>query len=289
MKVLIGCLSFKEFTGSEMYVYELSKKMVSLGCEVTVMAAIIGYPMKELAQLNAVQVIAPADLVNREFDIIHCQHTPVVEMLCRVYPNTPKVCTIHSEIILLEEPVKHPSILAYISIRQSISDWLVKEKSILPDTILNINNPIDETRFKPISRLLRPYILFVGTLDFLRKETLFNLVDYTNSEKLQLMIIGKDSQGYLSELTKNPNVIYQRPQFNVEYFVQNAYQTAGIMLGRTTIEGWMCGRSGWIYDVDAKGHIKSKELFDIPNDIETYYSNFVGTKILELYNKLITK
>lgn len=289
MKVLIGCLSFKEFTGSEMYVYELSKKLVLLGCEVTIMAAVIGSPLQEMAQSNAVQVIAPSDLVNREFDIIHCQHTPVVEMLCRVYPNTPKVCTIHSEIILLEEPVKHPSIVAYISIRKSIYDWLVTEKNILPNIICSINNPIDESRFKPTNLALRPYILFVGTLDFLRKETVFDLVDYTVKEKLQLIVVGKDSQGYLPQLSKNPNVVYLKPQFNVEYFVQNAYQTAGIMLGRTTIEGWMCGRSGWIYDVDAKGHIKSKELFDTPNDIESYHSTYVGNKILELYKKSINK
>lgn len=287
MKVLIGCLSFKEFTGSEMYVYELSKKLVILGCEVTITAAVIGSPLKELAQSNAVQVIAPSDLVNKDFDIIHCQQTPVVEMLCRVYPKTPKVCTIHSEIISLEEPFKHKSIFAYIAIRQSIYDWLVKEKSILSNNIFNINNPIDETRFKPTNLALRPYILFVGTLDFLRKETLFDLVNYTVKEKLQLMIIGKDSEGYLPQLLKNPNVVYLSPQFNVEYYIQNAYQTAGIMLGRTTIEGWMCGRSGWIYDVDAKGHIKSKELFDTPNDIENYCSTFVGTKILELYIQTI--
>ena len=32
LKVLIGCLFFQKFTGSEMYVYELSKNLVKLNC-----------------------------------------------------------------------------------------------------------------------------------------------------------------------------------------------------------------------------------------------------------------
>ena len=39
-------------------------------------------------------------------------------------------------------------------------------------------------------------------------------------------------------------------------------------MGRTTIEGWMCGKKGWIYDVDSKGEIISKNLHEIPNDME---------------------
>jgi hypothetical protein len=40
--------------------------------------------------------------------------------------------------------------------------------------------------------------------------------------------------------------------------MKNCKET-GIMLGRTTIEGWMCIRGGWIYNVD-NGNIVNKSL-----------------------------
>ena len=42
IKVLISSLFFKTFTGSEMYVYELSKELIKLNCDVTVLSDING-------------------------------------------------------------------------------------------------------------------------------------------------------------------------------------------------------------------------------------------------------
>jgi hypothetical protein len=48
IKVLISCLYFKNFTGSELYVYELAKNLIKLNCDVTVMSEIDG-PLTKLA------------------------------------------------------------------------------------------------------------------------------------------------------------------------------------------------------------------------------------------------
>ncbi len=64
-------------------------------------------------------------------------------------------------------------------------------------------------------------------------------------------------------------------------------ETAGILLGRTTIEGWLCGKKGWIYDVDNTGVIKSKELHDIPSDINRFSGETVAKEIKEEYISIL--
>ncbi len=60
-----------------------------------------------------------------------------------------------------------------------------------------------------------------------------------------------------------------------------------ILLGRTTIEGWMCGKKGWIYDVDSSGNVLSKELHDIPEDIDKFKSNNVVKEIKQQYELIL--
>jgi hypothetical protein len=85
----------------------------------------------------------------------------------------------------------------------------------------------------------------------------------------------------------NPHVSYFPPTANVESFIHKCDETAGILLGRTTIEGWLCGKKGWIYNVDNQGEIISKELHDIPSDVERFKSENVAKEIIELYKSIL--
>lgn len=106
LKILIGCILFREFTGSEMYVYELAKNLVAKGHDVTVLSPYINGQLSILAQTRGIKVRSFSNApVNEKFDIIHCQHQPVVTEVMRVFANIPVICTIHSEIIDLENPV----------------------------------------------------------------------------------------------------------------------------------------------------------------------------------------
>ena len=283
----MACLSYESLTGSELYVYELSRKLKELGCEVTIMSPKIGSPLLNLTRMQGIEVIQPQATKGMSFDIIHCQHVPVVEMLCRVFPDTPKVCTIHSEIISLEKPVLHQSIKKYISIRPSITRVL-RELSVKGTDIAEICNPINEERFSREGTEKRPYALFVGTLDYLRKETVYDLMHDTKTKQIKLILIGSDIAGYAHDLKKNDHVIHQNPYFNIETHVKKCLYTAGIMLGRTTIEGWMCGKAGWIYNVNDAGKILAKNYVEPPLDLEKYYSSKVAQQVFDLYESVLT-
>jgi len=312
LKVLIGCLKFNEYTGSELYVYELAKELVKQNCDVTICSQLGG----DIARKAMVKGIKLADLSEPpgfklgdgewivrtpdgekksekgklykvgevKYDIMHLNHTPITEHLLMLYPNTPAISTIHSEVLDLEKPVINDNILKYIAIRPEIKQHLIDAHEIVKDKIDVVYNPIDGTRFKPNGVLNneKKRVLFVGTIDYLRKETIFDLIESTKKDGSELWIVGIKRETYLDDLT-DEHVKYFEPTWEIERYVKQCDETASILLGRTTIEGWLCGKPGWIYNITPEGVIKDKKLVQVPEDIGRFSSKEVAKRIREEY------
>jgi hypothetical protein len=130
--------------------------------------------------------------------------------------------------------------------------------------------------------------LFVGTIDYLRKSMIEDLIKTTKENEGELWIVGKKNDTYLDEMIKyETHVTYFEPTINIEKYIQQCDETAGIMLGRTTIEGWLCGKKGWIYEVDSNGQIKSKDLHEVPSDVDKFKSNLVVKQIMKEYENIL--
>lgn len=315
LRVLISCLFFRTFTGSELYVYELARRLQKMNCDVTVMSQ-IGGALTDMAKRHGIKVIsfeqAPGFKMgdgkwgfNNEqgfqvstpnmmyrvseapFDVIHMQHKPVAERMIQFYPEVDKVYSIHSEVIELENPIIHESIKKYIAIRPEIKDYIIDKFSVPEEQIEVVYNPIDEDKFIPKNTKTENSILFVGTIDYLRRETIMDLIDYSKQNEKELWLVGEDKSNYLPQILLNSHVKHFPATWNVENFINRCSETAGIQLGRTTIEGWMCGKPGWIYKVDSGGFILSKELFDVPSDTEKYHSSKVAENIKKIYLDVI--
>ena len=150
-----------------------------------------------------------------------------------------------------------------------------------------IYNPIDTNRFNTKNTKVYPYILFVGTIDYLRENTIKDLIEYSKSQNKELWIVGENKANYLNEILDNSHVKHFPATNKVEDYVKNCTETAGILLGRTTIEGWLCGKPGWIYNVDDKGKILDKTRHEVPSDVLKFDSKEVGKKIKEEYIKIL--
>jgi glycosyltransferase involved in cell wall biosynthesis len=318
LNVLISCLSFKTFTGSELYVYELARNLLNQNCNVTVVSD-IGGPLTKMAVNLGIKVFHINEppgfklgdgkwgantndgykvseenklyaVIPVNYDVIHIQHKPIAERICQLYPDIPKLYTVHSEVISLEEPISHPSIKKYIAIRESIAEYINKTIDIPAEEVSIINNPIDENRFNLNKTSNDNYVLFVGTIDYLREKTIRDLVQYTKEKNLELWLVGDSSSNYLPELLSESHVKHFKSTWNVEKYTKKCVETAGIMLGRTTIEGWMCGKGGWIYEVNDVGDILSKEFHLPPSQSELenkFFGSIVAKQIKDEYVKII--
>jgi len=314
VRVLLSCLNFKTLTGSELYVFELAKELKKLNCSVTVLSQ-IGGPLTDMAKKLGIKCLSFEEApgfkmgdgkwgvngpngyeVSKEnsmyrisevnYDIIHMQHKPVAERMLQFYPELNKIYSIHSEVIELENPIKDDTIKKYIAIRPEIKDYIVNKFEIPEEQVDIIYNPIDSDKFKP-NPLIKTEnaVLFVGTIDYLRKETILDLMERTKEEGKELWLVGEDKGNYLQQVLFEKHVKHFPATWSVENFIYKCEETAGIQLGRTTIEGWMCGKPSWIYKVDSGGFILSKEKFNPPTDMEKYYASNVAKQIKEEYLK----
>jgi glycosyltransferase involved in cell wall biosynthesis len=287
IKVLICGSNFKDFTGSELYMYDLAIGLKNIDCDVTISSK-IGDPLKSLAEKNGIKLIPITKLNGFErFDIIHTQHMGLTRNLVNKFPKTPKIMTIHSEIIPIENPIKHQSIVKYIAIRDSIKEKLINLDKINPSMIDVVFNPINTEKFNTTSTKDDGYVLFVGTIDYLRKNTIFDLVEYSKNKNKELYLVGKNKSNYLPLLLKNKHVKYFSETENVEKYVKACSETASIMLGRTLIEGWFCDKPGQEYVVDSYGKILSITKKNPPENLHKYSREYVSKIIKDIYLDII--
>tara|TARA_R110000744_G_scaffold253135_1_gene368792 strand:- start:228 stop:1877 length:1650 start_codon:yes stop_codon:yes gene_type:complete len=313
LNILIGCLNFNDFTGSELHVYELAKGLKKEGHNVTICSN-VGGEMEKKAKILGINTYGPQEppgfkvgddktqvtgpdgkpLIMKKgqlykvsepnFDIMHLHHKPITEHFLRLFPTTPVVCTIHSEVIDLEHPVKDDRIVQYICIRPEIQEFIVSTFDIDKDKTTVIYNPFDTTRFKkyPFPKSEKKRVLFVGTIDYLRQDSIIDLVNETEKNNEELWIVGRKRTELINNLNKE-HVKYFEPTWNVENYIKQVHKTAGILLGRTTIEGWLCGRPGIIYDINQSGEISTKNLYEPPNDINKFSSKIIIDEIIKTY------
>ncbi|MFW6225598.1 MAG: glycosyltransferase [bacterium] len=304
LRVLICCQFFKNLTGSEMSNYELSRELIKLGCDVTIISTLVGEPLLSKAKKAGVNVYslgnAPNYIVSKDnklqfiknevdFDIIHLNHKPISEIILQMYPNIPAVMHVRSEVIpVYEEPVIHPIIKKYISIRDSVTEY-IKGFGIDENLITHIDNPFDTSRFNTNYELIKnekEIVLFIGTIDHLRKKIIIDLIENTKENNQELWIIGADNHNFIKTINEK-HVSYFGIKENVEDYIKKCDYTAGIFKGRTTIEGFLCGKKSWVYEVDNDGNILNKELMDIPNNIEKYSASYSTKEIIKLYHNII--
>ena len=316
LKVLMGCLSFQGLTGSEISTLETAKGLAQNGCDVSVVSSNVSKNFENICKRYGIktytmdepphyklgdgnwfintpdgpQPTQPNVLyrVNKQtFDVIHANHKPITDRLLQLYPESNFVNIVRSEVIDLENPVVNDKIKKYIAIRPSIKDYIVNNFNIPEHNVEVVYNPFDKSRFKPNSLPSgtdKKVTLFVGTMDYLREKPIKELIDKCSSENKELWLVGKDTNNYASYFANNyEHVKYFEPTDKIEDFYYKCDETAGIMLGRTTIEGFLCGKPAIIYNVDKSGEIIDSEYHEVPEDLSIFDYDTIIDKIKDIY------
>jgi len=320
LRVLLGVLNFQSLTGSELSTLELAKGLSKNGCDVSVLSTQVSDNFKKICKQYNIktyttneppgymvgdgvmrintpqgpQVMEKGKLYRMQdnlFDVIQTNHTPITDFILKLYPDYPLLTIVRSEVIELENPIIDERIKHYIAIRPSIKDYIINSFDVSEENVSVLYNPFDNKKFKKCNSVNneKEIILFVGTMDYLRKESIEHLIEKVKTEDKILWLVGKDTMGYASEYSnQNECVEYFPPTDKIEEFYCKCDVTAGIMLGRTTIEGFLCGKPAWIYNVDNAGHIKDYDFHEVPEDLSIFdYDNVINKfkeKYIDVYN-----
>lgn len=282
MKILLSCLSFKSYTGSELYVYELAKELAkkhdvdivsNIGGDLVDRVSSFGvncYDIKSPPnyylgdgkrkfKLNGETKIAEKNKfyktsTDTKYDLMLLSHPAISRVMLDLY-DSPAINIVHSEVLPeYEHPIKHPNVKGYVAIRPNIKEYLIKEWGIDSNKIKVVYNPIDNTRFNQTGTSYGDYILFVGSYDYLRTNAISDLIKRSKELGKELWLIGRGYPNFIEPWVKT-----FEPTWDIEDYVKNAYEVSSVLLGRTVFEGWLCGKPARIYDINSKGHINCVE------------------------------
>lgn len=283
MHVLIGLDLYKNITGSELYVYEIARELKRLGHKVDIVAISVGGEITDRTRSFGIGVWNYNNLPQIQPDVLHLNQRAIQEIILPRF-NCRAVYTMHSSTISNDRPLLNSKISKYICIRPD-----VYEKALscgVPDEkIVIINNGFNTDRFNRSDCFNAGYVLYVGTVNQLRYKSIIDAIEMAKRDGKQFKFVGEDYGGFIAKLMKKYNHISLIPTsvWNIEEYVKYCDETAGIFLGRTTIEGWLCGKPGWIYDVDENGNILNKGYFNPPENMSIYDIKNVVNRLLKVY------
>lgn len=283
MKILIPIYNFGNLTGSELYVYDLARELVSRGHDVTIgrMSGSDGEIVTRTRKLGI--KVSSLIFIKDKFDIIHSNQFQPTELASTLF-RSPIVQTLHSEVNdRYETPFLHPLVNHYICIRKSIYDRAL-DVGIKKECLTLITNGVDKKRFKktPLPKGETKY-LFIGTKDYLREAAALDLVNSLKEDE-KVTFIGKGWE--IGEDLAHSQVRFIGERWNVEDEIKNASVIAGVLMGRSTIEGWLMGRKGLIYDINSEGKVLSKKLVSPPKDCKKFTSSYMVDQVLKVYAKI---
>lgn len=282
MKIVLTLSNYKYLTGSELYVFDLARELVKRNAEVTILSNAIGGEIATRTP-SEVKIYPFFDHPDIEPDlVINSQPAPTSYAL-KAFPTAFHMQVLHS-LLSYEEPLISDQIKKYIAVRPEIKKHWIEKYPELATKIAVVWNGVDINRFntdyKPVINK-KKVTLFVGTLDHLRRDVITDLMKQAVDKNEILRLVMP-----VNPFGENPipaNVEVYSSKWNIEEMVKECDETAGIFVGRTTIEGWMCGKPGLVYDVDEAGHILMKATYGVPKDLTMFDSKFMADSILKEY------
>jgi glycosyltransferase involved in cell wall biosynthesis len=267
MRIVHAVTMYDLLTGSGLYVYELARLHASRGHEVTVVADYVGGELTARTRALGVEVVPTQDLPTRSPDLVHVhQREPGTAALQR-WPAARVVATVHSE-WPGDAPLLSPRVHTYIAIRPTVERLLQQRYGIPRERRRLILNGVDRERFRPPDRRAargRRRVLFAATMSPLRGLAVADAVRRSVEEDFDLVLLGLGEPDVVGPL---PSTVEweRREEWHVEDYVAASDEVISTFFGRSAIEGWMCGRPAWIYDIVPFERIASREKVAPPPD-----------------------
>lgn len=146
MNILITNHSLGIAAGSEWVVIELAKELTRLGHRVAAASTHLGEAAGLMREVG-IPVVSSAQKVPFSPDVIHGQHhLNTMEALC-TWPDAPAIYHCHGYVPWVETPPRHPRILHYAAMCETLAEGLRTNLGISAEDVLVIPNWVDLERF----------------------------------------------------------------------------------------------------------------------------------------------
>ncbi len=248
MRILLAVIRYRFLTGAEMYCFELASELTRRGHTVAITSGLVGGEITGRTLDRGIAVYrleeCPPDWAP---DVLHVQELVPSTFALAMYARVPAVASVHSE-VPGERPFVSERIWRYICVRPSVQAVVTERYGVAPERTVVIYNGVDVARFSGLRGAATALpsneqrVLFVGTIDPLRRRAIQDLIAKGAREGFRVRVVGDRHADYLD--APPPHVEVFPATWDVEQHLAEASATAGVLLGRTTIEGWLAGLSG---------------------------------------------
>jgi len=282
VRIVLSNLFFGGLTGSEISSYELAKELAKRGHDVIVTPLKNKTPfLTEKVEALGVSV-QNLDQIDMDFnpDILICGQAPVAKITLKIFPGVPAVEFVRSEFQEIEPPLLNKRIKKYICNRPSVQEKVIASDKIKEEDTVVIWNGVDYDRFDigpPDPNRQPKRVVFVGGANHIRIPAMKHLVEMTREKGWIAKFVSSGRQDFMNE----SHVEVVDGGWDIEKVLEDSDYTAGILFGRTTIEGLVAQRPGYIYQVDWGGNIHAIDYVPVPPDrtifsIETHTDEVLG-------------
>jgi len=256
--------------GAEVRLYEIARRLVKMGHEVTVLCENVnglpseevldGIKIKRMGNKISIHVLAPLYVKKHghEYNVIIDDIAHAVPWYSPLVTKTPVIAQVHhvhQDVVHIELPKPLAWIVSraertitkvykhFIAVSQSTKEELVKRFNINPNRVTVVPNGVDLEKYKPGSKDQRPTILWIGrikkykNLDHLLKA--YKIAKQKISDA-QLIIIGTgDQEQEMKKLARELELrdVYFLGKVSEEEKIRWMQRT-WIIVSTSTIEGW---------------------------------------------------
>ncbi len=147
MNILITNIWLLNFGGTEVYVRDLAKALLSLGHQIEIYSPHLGIVSRELTE-SGIHVTDSVDQLLLIPEIIHGHHTKPTLDVINKFPSVPVIYFLHDRLHPEDTPPVHQNIIQYVAVDYNCLDRLIHDAQIPPDQCTVIYNWVDTSRFK---------------------------------------------------------------------------------------------------------------------------------------------
>jgi len=152
LRVLMTNSIMANWSGSELYIRDVAIELIKRGHVPGIYSPRLGKLAKEI-RAKSISVVNDLNSIGAAPDLIHGQHHLETMTALLYFPDVPAVFFCHGWLPWKEIPPIHPRIVQYVTVSDTVRDWLISEHGIQKEKITTILNFVDLARFRPRSAL----------------------------------------------------------------------------------------------------------------------------------------